>query len=364
MPDILNVIEAASKSDEFLENAITLHQGRLLVAIESLQDNIINDLSQLQTTLGGRLVGPKVNLKQTQQLHKKLVREFESQFNIEVDSILGDFSEISNQIENSYKSLGEAAKFTNVDKVMMDTLRGQTYKQYVQFGEMARDDIANAMYTHVLGGGKFSTLLNTVTGVLTGHKDARGRPMTQYAKQFANDSVMNYHNQVNVSKGEALGLKHFLYYGDIISTSRDFCIKRVGKVYTKRQIGVWDKMSWAGKAGPAFENRGGYNCRHHWRPVRKEWMLDDLGLEIPRGEKVAYMVAEEGNKYAKQLVTQLGIAQHKKAVASSKLWNKNKKLSGLANKNTSEAKKLKKVIQEQKDIIESSKFEIKKIKFY
>jgi len=292
MPNIIDVIDAAAENDDFLEDMIVLHQGRLLVAIEDLENNITNTLSTLQTTPGGRLMGPKVNLKQAQHLHKQLVKEFESQFNIEVSSILGDFSEISNQIQRSYRSLGEAAKFTNVDKVMMDTLRDQTFEQYVQFGEMARDDIANAMYSHVVGGAKFSTLLNTVKGVLTGHKDARGRPMTQYAKQYANDSIMNYHNQVNTRKGEELGLKHFLYYGDIILTSRQFCITRVGKVYTKRQIGVWDRMPWAGKSGPAFENRGGYNCRHHWRPVKKEWVLDEDGEEIPRGEKIAYMLQD------------------------------------------------------------------------
>jgi len=362
MPDILDVIQAASENDEFLESMVALHQGRVLVAIEELRKNITNIMSELETTNGGRLIGPKVNLKQAQQVHKQLVKEFEKQFNIEVDSMLGDFSEISKQVQKSYGALGEAVKFTNVDKVMMDTLRDQTYKQYAQFGEMARDDIANAMYNHVLGGAKFSSLLDTVTGVLTGHKDVRGRPMTAYAKQFANDSVMDFHNQVNLAKGDELGLNHYLYYGDIMATSRDFCIKRVGKVYTRNQIDAWNDMSWAGKAGPAFENRGGYNCRHHWRPVKKEWMVDVAEEDVTREEIVGYIAASEGDPNAQKIIEKIAVVDKRNRNARSALWNKNKKLSSLVDKNSKQAIQLKVDIELQKKIIESTKLELSGLK--
>ena len=41
----------------------------------------------------------------------------------EVDDILGDFSKISKKVEQSYRYLGEATKFTNIDKTMMNALR-------------------------------------------------------------------------------------------------------------------------------------------------------------------------------------------------------------------------------------------------
>ena len=90
---------------------------------------------------------------------------------------------------------------------------------------------------------------------------------------------MNFHQEVQLFKAEDAGMDSFLYIGDIIATTRDFCRRRVGRVYTKAQIESWN-FPWAGKSGPALTHRGGYNCRHHWQPVRKEWLGDKKRLDV------------------------------------------------------------------------------------
>jgi hypothetical protein len=55
----------------------------------------------------------------------------------------------------------------------------------------------------------------------------------------------------------------FLYTGPIDSRIRNFCIDRVGRVFSRAAI---DKMD-NGQMPNTFLTRGGYNCRHQWRDV-------------------------------------------------------------------------------------------------
>ena len=304
MTKINEFIEGAASDTKFLASLASNHEARLLGSIQTLRENIIGMVNKLDSSSAGKLEGVKVNLKQAQKIHKQMVGQFEKDYNKKVNKMLGDFSQVDKVITRRYKALNESIEFTGIDKVMTDSLKLSTYGRYVQFGEQARNSIASAMYNSVAGGAKMSTLVNTIKGILTGHKDAKGRPMTMYAKGFAQDAIMNYHNQVNTKKGEDAGMTHFLYYGDIIGTSRQFCITRVGKVYNKRQILAWDGLDWQGKAGPAFSERGGYNCRHHWRPVRKEWLQNEDKEEISRNEILGEMAAPSNIK-ARNLSTKI-----------------------------------------------------------
>ena len=136
--------------------------------------------------------------------------------------------------------------------------------------------MVDKMYQSILGKRSFADLVTDFQGILSGHKDVRGRPMSMYAKLYANDATMNFMNSVHMKKADDLGIKYFLYYGNLMNTSRDFCIERRGKVFTREVINSWNALDWGGKSGPAWTNRGGYNCRHRWVATKKEWLDDDV----------------------------------------------------------------------------------------
>lgn len=73
-------------------------------------------------------------------------------------------------------------------------------------------------------------------------------------------------------KADQAGVERFRYVGGTIPTTRSFCRKHVGAIYTKQKIQqIWRNQSWGGKApGDPFVVRGGYNCRHFWVPVVEE----------------------------------------------------------------------------------------------
>lgn len=55
----------------------------------------------------------------------------------------------------------------------------------------------------------------------------------------------------------------FLYSGPIDTRCRPFCLRIVGKVFSRKAIDRMDN----GQLPNTMLTRGGYNCRHQWRPV-------------------------------------------------------------------------------------------------
>jgi len=98
-----------------------------------------------------------------------------------------------------------------------------------------------------------------------------------YAGTYAQDALMNFYATVHHQKALDAGLEHFVYYGDVIHDSRQFCVARAGKVFSSEQVDAWDGHTWPGKKpGSVWINQGGYRCRHHFHAVRPEW--------VPNGE--------------------------------------------------------------------------------
>lgn len=270
MTDINDIKSAVTSSKNWLEERQALHVKRMEQAVYSLQDEIINSMSALGGKAGS-LKSIRLNLKTLQEVHKEVINKFYTEFSQEAKDVITDFKSVKGDITRSYAALGESIKFTAVDEDTMKVLRDSAYQQYVTIGGVAQTRVIQSMYNNVIGGKSMSDLVNDITGALTGLKSVTGRPLVNYAKLFANDLIMNFHNDVNLTKGTEIGMEHFLYYGSIMSKSRDFCKRRVGMTYTRKQIDSWTQ-DWAGKRGPAWTYRGGWNCRHHWQPVRKEWL--------------------------------------------------------------------------------------------
>ena len=220
------LIKEAQKTDKFLLNQRMYHRHRIAGAIKKLETRMMGLVKQLETTPDGKLLGLKTNIKQAQAVHKKMLHLFEEEYGAAARKSVSKLDLVSKQIEKSWKNVGESVTFTGIDKKMMSSLKTQSLAQFAKFGNEAQTKIVNAMYSHVIAGSNFELLRQAVRGALLPHKNIKGRSMAQYANQYAFDMTMNFHNTVNMSKADDLGFEHFLYLGDVIKTSRLFCIMR------------------------------------------------------------------------------------------------------------------------------------------
>jgi hypothetical protein len=110
--------------------------------------------------------------------------------------------------------------------------------------------------------------------MVKGNSDVDGT-FQRYFRQYAYDTYNQAHEIVNTAISEDLGLTHFVYQGSIIDTTRDFCRKKVGKVFTVAEAQKWrndpdliDKKT-AATYNPLLE-RGRYNCRHFLQYISDE----------------------------------------------------------------------------------------------
>ena len=279
MPDYKDVKRSVLVTDKWLNRKQSEHIKMVEKSLKKLEENIIDTLAKIATNKTGRIEGLSVNLRQAQKVHSQIERLFAGQFSDDMKAIIKDFDSVQQIIKQSFSFVDESAKFTSVDKKLMATLKDGYYQQYLSLGDTQKNKIVQTIYDQVLANGKFSELVAEVSNAVVGRVGVKGTPLQVYAKTYANDFIMNFHNEVQLAKAETAGLTRFLYVGNIIRDSRQFCMSRAGKSYTKSEINGWTHK-WQGKSGPALTHRGGYNCRHHWQPIRKEWMEGAKQIDV------------------------------------------------------------------------------------
>lgn len=263
-------ISSVEDQDKYLNTIIDQNQRRLNKAIINLENRILRLLDDLSTNKNGFIKTTQINFKNAQRIHKKVVNIFSADYGPDALIVLEEYKKIAAKIEAMYNALDLKESFGSIDSAVINQLRSASYAQYLVYGQAAESLIAEELYSQVIAGGSRQQLIDTISSILTGRLDKRGKPMTQYVELWANDTIMNFQNSINIAKADQVDIDTFVYYGNIIATTRPFCAERAGKVFTKRQIQSWT-YRWQGKSGPALTNRGGWNCRHHWVPIKQEW---------------------------------------------------------------------------------------------
>ena len=279
-----NALNTIQTTQEDLGNIIDRDRETLLDSIRTLEKRVIADTNKLVSGENGKLVGPRINIKQAHQIHADLVKNFKETYEDTAFRVTKGYNQSVKMVKNVYKDLDVSAEFTGVDKDMISSLQNQSYNEYLAYGQAAQESISKAMYNAVLTKGSREDLIGAVSAALTGHLSKSGKPMSAYADVWANDGIMNFHQTVLMKKGNDAGLTSYLYVGNVMGTTRPFCAERAMGTYTKEEIESWD-FNWKGKSGPALTNRGGWNCRHHWQPVKKE-DAKELEKEIKEDPKI------------------------------------------------------------------------------
>lgn len=263
----MDIDKILRESDEFINSFSDKAERRILKAIRKLELSILDMTKDLPTANNSL----KYNMKQAQAFHENLLSEFEKVYNVEIKSILKDFNIIEVFAAKELLETGIMTSFSKADSAMFTALKKQTESAFLHLGMLYSDKMAQAVYDKVITGSKFSDLVSEFKNILTGNGDMPGTPLASYAKTYANDSVNRYYAQIHLKKAKDAGLTEFIYYGNAMKTTRDWCRAHIGGVYSYAECKAFEKQSWKGKApGDIFIVRGGYNCRHQFRAVNKE----------------------------------------------------------------------------------------------
>ena len=75
-----------------------------------------------------------------------------------------------------------------------------------------------------------------------------GSSMNNTVKREMHDKVMDFDAVFIKHRAEQAGLTKFKYTGSLIAESRDFCVRNVGRTFTKAEAqSLWSSQSWKGK---------------------------------------------------------------------------------------------------------------------
>lgn len=171
---------------------------------------------------------------------------------------LAKFKSLHDDVNDIYSQLGVKLEF-EADKLL--GLRAVSQIRYGQYSEaqlrILKRDITKGLTDNV----GLAELKKRV-------KAAGGR-VSFYGDTVAGTQYSGYGQAMKNEKANIAGIGEFEYVGNLRVTSRPFCQKHLGKIYTKEQIMALDNDPDLGTAGirPVLIYKGGWNCAHDWEPA-------------------------------------------------------------------------------------------------
>ena len=289
--------------------AADLDHARIVEAIgDSHERRMLQILQQLEDRLAGYMVNAPVqqgklfDLAWSVQARADIERIMRETYLTEADAVVRDYDDLVASVGEMFE---EYESFLGVPDEVVTNLKRISFQGFQDIAVTFSDELANELYQNTLTGRPVDESIRNIRQKINGvyiqsdqvevqrlvniannaegeeaeeavrelHQiyatDRTGRNMRRYASQMVHDSLMQFDAGINVAAGREVGATEWKYYGSIINDTRPWCVQHAGKTYSEDEIReMWANNEWAGKApGDPFIVRGGYNCRHHWRPV-------------------------------------------------------------------------------------------------
>lgn len=298
---------------ETLNRLIDTHEERIIGVLKKLEDRIRADLTS--NTKGGSVFNTQFAISYRPNI-KTLIQ---GTYLKEADAIISEYDDIVREYQKIVKRLPIDRKFKLLQKADLEVINQLKFLSFSGFEDIANtflDTISNEVYQSALIGKPFNEMVKNIAGSINGiyqrsneneinklvdfieknryssnagiiervnnakttlaskyGADVVGNNMRKYSSQIAHDSLMQFDGKFTKYKADQLGIKQYKYSGTRIDTTRDFCARNMGKVFTEEQArSLWENNRWKGKSGSdPFVDRGGYRCRHSWIIYNPEW---------------------------------------------------------------------------------------------
>lgn len=282
---------------DYLDRLADTHRDRLILALQELEDRVATLLLDAPLSEGALF-----DLAWATGIRSELRAALDDTFLLSVNEIVTEYADVEVELAAMLQRYGG---FRELPPEIIAQLQRLSFAGFEEIASTYLDTIANGVYQNTLTGRPANDVIKEMRQVINGvyiqsdqdeiaqlvevanfgsaedskeaierlhtkyASDRTGNNLRRYATQQVQDSLMQFSASSVVASGKEAGVDRWRYYGSTITDSRSFCREHAGKVYTTAEIyEIWGSESWQGKAaGDPFVVRGGYNCRHHFRPV-------------------------------------------------------------------------------------------------
>ncbi len=277
MPDkekLLRIIKQREKN-------ITEIPRQFIDGMESTQSELYRELQTLvkeMDTKGNRLQNNRFNISMLNRMRDKF-REWlrDAGYYEQITEFGKSYKTILDQADSYFMELGFEGTLTDRD---LNTLR-QITRDDLSFMRSRDKDVLNTTYETIVNGihsrRDWRDLDKALRDLHTDTKEARGL-LKRYIGTYSNTAFAAFDRRVMQIKANQFNIDLFLFAGSSLKDSREFCMQRVDKVFTRDEINAWQEQQWQGKkrGGNVWIYLGGYNCTHSLNPISEE-MAKEFG---------------------------------------------------------------------------------------
>jgi len=274
--------QLADLREDFLHERTALLKRRVTAAEAKLYDLIFSRVVSDFETEGGKINSSNANIDITNRLNA-VFKDFNT---TEYASVIKQFAtdmmqiQVNNDlyfkvIENDTKKLNKVSK--EINSIMRKRIGVNPAGELVKDGyldKLIKDNtllnkIKQQTYKSVTSGVPLKDYQAQIKTLITGTDKVDGG-LQKHFNTFAYDVYGSFDRTTQVLYASKLNLRAFIYAGGKIKTSRTFCIKNNGKVFTIDEAKKWsdildepDGPQW-GNDGvyEPMQDLGGRNCRH------------------------------------------------------------------------------------------------------
>ena len=275
--------------DEFINQTVRGAESPLF-------DIIASEFIDKLETEQGRILATLNNFRLVGAIDKAWVTFQERQGIKIVDQHISNFDKIVGQNREYYENILTKNKtFVTRAKDITDiinrrlginsdgTLIKSGYMGGVLEDPSVRNQIKEFAIKSVANGDGLDTTKQSLAKFIKGDQDKLG-VLAKYYKGISYDVYKQIDGLNNKLFGKEFKLKYFIYDGTIIKTSRKFCRKHVGLIFTDEQAADWindpDLTAIPLNYDPLLD-LGGYGCRHIIR-----YLTNEMAYELEPSLKV------------------------------------------------------------------------------
>lgn len=247
-------------------------------------------LAELLHVQDGKVKSGKQNVTRVARLEEVFNRFEQLRINDELSQFAGELLDVAALSGGYFALIGETRSKALIEK-QVDILRSVigvdpagnivTDGYLSRLGKSAevRQFIRDFVVQSIVSRRSLSDLFAGLKNLMVGGPDDDGA-LQNYWRLYAYDTYNQAHEIVNLGVADDLELQYFIYQGSLIQTSRQFCVKRAGKVFSKKEALTWKDdpdlidPKTAASYNPFIE-RGRYNCRHFLN-----WISEDLAVSL------------------------------------------------------------------------------------
>lgn len=137
-----------------------------------------------------------------------------------------------------------------------------------------RNQIKNIVIGSIIGQKGYRELKQELSDYVAGDGKTEGA-LKKYYRNFVYDTFSVADRTAAKIFADKLKLNFAIYEGGLIKTSREFCRKRNGKVFSREEISKFDPPTAKQPGYNPFTDLGGYGCRHHLN-----WIPDSVAFAL------------------------------------------------------------------------------------